>query len=279
MLLNLYPEHRWDVTEFHINRSRKKRVKRQPPPTSLLQHHRSILETSRSELGIETLDDFYSVTPQDVLGNRTRMILSNYGNSYSTFLMAVYPEHDWDVEKFSTVPNGYWFNEDNQRSRINSVSEKMRFHALDNWHDCSPKKLFEHGKLQWITQQYGSLYQTLKTLYPKFSWHENSFKLRPKTKTTPRGYWEIGENIIGFVRYAEEKLSIPNIEAWYRIATYQLVQLGAVSLIPNYPRILEVAYPDFKWNWESFEDNGLQKKSSQRQLLQSSKHMFDKTIT
>jgi hypothetical protein len=44
------------------------------------------------------------------------------GNSLSKALAAAYPEHKWEVWKFSQVPKGFWKDDNNARNFLDKVS-------------------------------------------------------------------------------------------------------------------------------------------------------------
>lgn len=51
------------------------------------------------------MDDWYNVTQEDIFKNGGRALVREYySGSPSLALRNVYPEHNWDLEKFSNKP-------------------------------------------------------------------------------------------------------------------------------------------------------------------------------
>src|SRR3979490_2008551 len=61
------------------------------------------------QLGYKSMEDWYNVKAKDIQNNGGGGLLTNYyRNSPSEALQSVYPEHNWMLWKFKTVPMGYW---------------------------------------------------------------------------------------------------------------------------------------------------------------------------
>src|SRR5438128_888831 len=68
-----------------------------------------IVQNAGFHLGYKRLEDWYTISKQDIKQNRKLYhILSNQGRTLQDLLTLTYPTHDWVPWKFETVPRGFW---------------------------------------------------------------------------------------------------------------------------------------------------------------------------
>ena len=109
-----------------------------------------------------------------------------------------------------------------------------------------------------MSQRYGgSPFNFLIAMYPDYPWQEWKFIKAPK------GYWDIDENQIKFVKWAEIALSIKETSDWYNVATNvpktnkkqflfqkDFKKIGGISILKRFGSLyalLNKIYPDFDW--------------------------------
>eukprot|EP01027_Heterolobosea_sp_BB2_P007022 GEZU01010507.1.p2 GENE.GEZU01010507.1~~GEZU01010507.1.p2 ORF type:complete len:164 (-),score=41.19 GEZU01010507.1:491-982(-) len=70
-----------------------------------MSNHRLFMDWAGEQLGIRDLDDWYSITVEDVVGKLAggSSLLREYGNSLQRVLSAVYPHHPWLPWRFKHV--------------------------------------------------------------------------------------------------------------------------------------------------------------------------------
>src|SRR5690348_16261120 len=79
--------------------------------------HRKYFDGLGVTLGYKNMEDWYNVTPEDISKAGGQGIISTfYNNSPGKALHILYPEHKWQLWKFSKVPLDYWKDTANQTS-------------------------------------------------------------------------------------------------------------------------------------------------------------------
>lgn len=93
MLMNLFPDHPWDITKFE---SKNRAFWHYP------QNQRALLESIRKKLQIPDGDyeSWYKVTFRELLQHGASAVLRYHSNSPAQLLQSVYSEHPWDPYKF-----------------------------------------------------------------------------------------------------------------------------------------------------------------------------------
>lgn len=147
-------------------------------------HHRLYFDWLRREkLGISDnqLHLFYNVTVDTIYQNRGRALLRTYyGSSLPTALVRVYPEHQWQVWKFShaRVPRNFWSEPANQRAYFLALADEILGSDFNGWYNWSAAALQEaHPESACILRQFygGSLVQALTTIFPEYTWDLSKF--------------------------------------------------------------------------------------------------------
>src|ERR1700748_1843416 len=63
------------------------------------------------QLGHKNMEDWYTVTQEDIYRNGGNVFLKEYYNgSPSKALQTIYPSHKWMLWRFGNVQRGYWNN-------------------------------------------------------------------------------------------------------------------------------------------------------------------------
>ena len=126
LLRTHYPNHKWHSHLFQPICYGRWR---------LLQNQRAFVDWLGSKLGLNKMEDWYSVTREMIAKAGGGGILAKYNNSPSALLQAVYKEHNWIVWKFETVPKGYWASADFDVPKfVNWVAFLLKINSLDDWY-------------------------------------------------------------------------------------------------------------------------------------------------
>lgn len=80
----------------------------------LLKKHKSILESVQWELGIKSWEDWYNIKVVDVDNVTNTGFLKNY-TSLAQAIIQFFPEHPWNLYKFSSLTLSFWKDPKNQR--------------------------------------------------------------------------------------------------------------------------------------------------------------------
>ena len=89
------------------------------------------------KLGYKCMDDWYNVTVEDIYSNRGKLLRRNYNESPTKALLGVYPEHNWELGKFTHKPSQLDVKHDAKR-RIFLSSAKLQ-HKSPASNFCSLK--------------------------------------------------------------------------------------------------------------------------------------------
>lgn len=96
-LQSVYPEHSWQFEKF------KRRITRPLGFWTSVENRREFIINLHAQLGHKSMDDWYKVTVEDICKNGGGGLLNYYNRSPSATLQSVYPQHNWDLQKFKAV--------------------------------------------------------------------------------------------------------------------------------------------------------------------------------
>jgi len=195
LLASVYPNHPWDVSRFTFK----------PHYWTSLENQKRRMDDIGKKIGIRNLDDWYSIKVTSLAPFGASSILKLYGGTLSKLLPSVYPNHPWDVSKFSVKPRKYWSFIENQRKFMDDLGGKFGIKDLDGWYSISTKQMESSGA-SLLRKYDGSLSKLLRTLYPNHKWEIARFSHRP------RNYWNAPDNQKRFMDDLGKKIGI-NSEA------------------------------------------------------------------
>lgn len=95
-------------------------------------------------------------------------------------------EYNWEVWKFSRVPNGYWEDSQNQRAVFDYIYKRLGLKTLKDWYSVKsgfPFFLFIHlgEDIQFVDGKRvldffgGSIKNAIMSVYPEVEWNEELF--------------------------------------------------------------------------------------------------------
>lgn len=148
-------------------------------------NQRNFFEGLAKQFQITTPSDWGRVSTADVKKNGGASVLRHYfGNSLFKALKTVFPgthyfdsliyfhkEKEWNSSWFlskTTQPRGYWSTHDNQRTFLNSLARELNLNHPSDWGKLQTNDIFSRGGKS-IFYYYKTLYEALKTLYPRIS--------------------------------------------------------------------------------------------------------------
>jgi hypothetical protein len=172
------------------------------------------------------------MTGDAVRENGGGQLLAIYGNSLPKALMAIYPEYNWDPGNFKKSPKNYWKDANHQRKFFDSIAESLDIKSPEQWVRISQAEVKQRGGSTIIGRYYGgSLYKTLKAIYPEHDWD-----LLKKSKSTGI-FWNDPQNQRKCFDWVAKQLNIEHLDQWYKVTASDLYKKGggtALSIIKTY---------------------------------------------
>jgi len=228
------------------------------------------LQLIEEKFELKTLDDWKNVSFADFSQEFGGLsLLTSYNNSLLKLLKAIYPyhlwmNHDWSAAEhrhLSYLPRSYWSKVKNRVQFVNDVAApQLGIRRYEDWYNVLPVRLKRLGGGTILDQYNNSMFRILRAVYPEFAWNETSFK------GTRRNYWKGKDNVIRFLTNVHSRLNMPqNPQSWLDVSLHQLRFLGGSGIVSYYPQVLQLVYPDEKWDWDDFKSKI--KRSQQNWLL------------
>jgi hypothetical protein len=208
-----------------------------------IQRHRKLLERCGASLGVTHLNDWYKI-PKRVIHNKLSFIRERYGN-FNNALRQLYPEHKWEENEFAHVSRNYWNDLSHQKQELEKIAAELGIKELDDWYGV-PRSLIR-DRCSFIHKHGGSLYKTLKEVYPEHNWDESRF--------SPKHYWkDIHKQRKKFEEVAKE-LNINELDDWYKVSRAEVYnRIHFVKEIYNdLLTALRAIYPQHPWDETRFK--------------------------
>ena len=54
------------------------------------------------------MDDWYNITQSEIIKVGKERLINHFGGSLYNSLSIVYPEHEWQIWRFSSIPKYFW---------------------------------------------------------------------------------------------------------------------------------------------------------------------------
>jgi hypothetical protein len=142
-----------------------------------MDNRKDFLNNLGKQLGFKQIEDWYSITCQQINENGGAGLLSKCGGSPSKMVMSAYSDHKWISTRFSHVLRGYWEIEDNQRNYLDTLGQKLGFKKMEDWYNISKNPIIQNGG-SWILSKYGnSPYKFVMVVYSTHNWKQANFKV------------------------------------------------------------------------------------------------------
>jgi hypothetical protein len=211
-LKTIYPEYDWNIFLFHhISRNAYKSRKT----------HRELLNWVADRLGIETQDDWYSVTAEQVKSTGAHALINEYyAGSLLRTLRHVFPEFEWDPLLLQFVPHNYWKDKGNQRQFMDWIADSQGVTSQEDWYQLTGDLIQSLGGCRMLNLYNNSLYSALVSVYPEWQWHPWMFQAPPKY------YWEVDGNQQKWVDWFTDKLNLHEHNSWNLVTRNDIKRLG-----------------------------------------------------
>ena len=158
-------------------------------------------------LGYKCMEDWYSVTVEDIRKNGGAGLLEGYyHNSPSAALQSIYSEHNWELEKFKNKPTQLrsiknqrlylknrklskkvtniakskyielWKSKENQQQFCNDLMTQLGYKIMADWYHVSKKDFYKNGGQVLLSKHYNnSPLEALQSIYPQHLWEQEKF--------------------------------------------------------------------------------------------------------
>jgi hypothetical protein len=230
-LKTLYPQHHWNKDCFSAGVQLW---------TNENTQREALEKLGREKLGVQQLDDWYSVSTA-VVTRELSFINNYYKGSLCDALMKLYPQHNWDPFRFSRESK----TEISHREALEKLGrEQFGVKDLDDWYSVTSTKA--QNELS-IISKYGSLIDALKKLYPHHDWDPLRFQ------RVPRGFWQQTDTVQHYHKMFIEWKKTYNIQTvndWYLLPPHQVMQFKRVAqgIFGSKMKMLEEWFPDIVWH-------------------------------
>ena len=126
------------------------------------------------------------------------------------------------------------------------LGKQLEYKHMEDWYKVSKEDFAQHGGKQLLHVFYhDSPSKALQSVYPEHNW------LMWRFHTTPRGYWKaILQNIDEqrvIIDWMSKQLCIKRLEDWYTVSFQRVANLVPMER-KALPQMLEIVYPQHKWN-------------------------------
>eukprot|EP01114_Cavostelium_apophysatum_P022095 TRINITY_DN7884_c0_g1_i1.p1 TRINITY_DN7884_c0_g1~~TRINITY_DN7884_c0_g1_i1.p1 ORF type:complete len:873 (-),score=176.06 TRINITY_DN7884_c0_g1_i1:3235-5853(-) len=170
VVANVFPEHRWLQWKF----------------AAVAEHfwedhanQRSYFHLLSEVLNYQEFDDWYSIRASDITSNGGSTLLKLCDGSPSAALRAVFPEHQWELWRFSALPVNFSQNEANVKHFLDKFEENLQIKSPSDWYRVSGQQLQDFGGAS-VIEKVGGLQAMLAKRYPNYQWDESKFFGRGK---------------------------------------------------------------------------------------------------
>lgn len=200
-------------------------------------------------LGYISLDDWYSITQEDLKQHYGCGLLNAYGSLY-VILKMVFPKHDWMIWRFSKSPPNIWEQKDILQAYMRWLGRMLGYETLEDWYNVSIND-FVNNHAGVLCHNCGhSPIAILTMAFPHYEWIVWKFRKAPK------GTWLSEDTLQKYMHWLGSKLGYNSLNDWYGVSVYDFQNNyggGALAVHKNSPYLLLCrVFPHFNWESNKF---------------------------
>lgn len=162
-----------------------------------------------------------------------------FGRSAIKYIISSFPEIDYQPWKFKKdkVPQSYWTSDENRVNAVRYLIEREFKWSIEEVKEKLSWELLEENGLMTLHSYYTSLYELIKSIYPKIlPWEINNTEV-------PNGTWSSRRNRIKAVKWLVKKSNLKgNRINRNTFGVYGLSRLLAEYYCDNPKRAIKEAY-------------------------------------
>jgi len=237
-----YPEYNWKTYKFSIL-----------PPGFWkdMKNQRQYFTDLAVSLGLKSWEDWYKVKLPELVPPATSIITEYYGGSLVKALMRIFPEHDWKLTHWESMPKGVLHDINNQRAVLTEIAKEMNMKSWEDWYKVQqPDIQGKPGASGILSHHRNSLVKALTELFPELDWKIYKFE------RVPEGHWNDRKNQREFLDEFFKTLNLKSWEDWYGVTVEQVQTHGGSGLLANYnnslKKVLLAVYPEHDWQMHRF---------------------------
>ena len=217
-----------------------------------IKSQRLYLDWISKTLEHKSMNEWYNVSNKTLIQHGARNLLKQYKSLYEA-LIKIYPEHNWNIFKFTPIggiPKRYLEDISKRSEFFSYLEDQLQIKEPIDWYKYSTNDIKKLGGNHFLKMYDGSLANILKFYYPDNNW--NFYKLRKKN------YWISEENQKQFILdlLRDRNISVLDVDSISKITTSQIREYGGSGLLKYYPTVLnmfEHLLPSNKWKYDSRE--------------------------
>lgn len=173
MLVSIYPKHAWKPWLF---------VRVAPNFWADPGRERAFLDWYFQQASFSSMSDWYSVSVQAVRDKGGSTLLRKHNDSLVSVLFYTYPEHHWDLLKFSKLPQHFWTTSKRRRLLFDWLGRELGIVDPADWYAVTSETVEKLGlqhalKMGVLGGKYGSVAEELGAVYPEHPWEKWRFRL------------------------------------------------------------------------------------------------------
>jgi len=214
--------------------------------------HHTFFQYLQSKLNIQRVQDWYErLTKVNVIKCGGGGLISKYyKGSLILFLKTMIPDHEWQLWKFNSVPQGFWKHIDSRVAFFEWLCERVNMFIPEQLYFLSYRDIWKNGGLSLLHLMYrSSPEEFVVSLNPEFAWMEWCFRCKNK--------WERKENHEGLFGWIGENLGFTGNGDWNFLTREDLRRFNAPGLINTHykGRIQDFLHRHLKENKREVDEN------------------------
>jgi hypothetical protein len=178
-------------------------------------------------MGIFKQEDWYRITPEDIMGMGGEYILSYYSNNLSHALESIYGGMNGFAPLpwlFTRVPIGFWNDPKQQKRFMDWIAKKFQVNFPEDWCKVRKVDIENHGGRGLLLLYDNSILEILSSIYPEVG-------TIVRYCEADRDYWNRVENRMEYLQWIAESFGIKFLEDWYEITAERIRKMGGKQLM------------------------------------------------
>lgn len=224
-LKTAFPEHVWNPWLFQQNVSRGY--------WNDSQNQRAFMDWVGQKLKFKEMKDWYKLTQEDVMKNGGGGLLSKYRGSPSLAVVAIYPEHAWQFQRFASVVNEKIF--------MDWLGQRLAVSEMVDWYKLTVGDVVGNGGAGLLKKYRDSPSLLVRSLFPDHNWEASQFV----------GYWTDMASTRDFVNGLGKKLGFTKMKDLYKLSVEDFVKNGGGQFLNSYNGspflLIQSVYPEHFW--------------------------------
>lgn len=161
-LQSLFPEHEWQPWRFS------------KVPNNFWKDSQNVrrwFEWLAPQVKVAKMEDWYSVTTELVVERGGGGMLKCFGFSLSAALECAYPEHKWELWRFSNPPRRLQNQNEDVKGMVLWLAKQFHVDKLEEWYRIPLQQIKRQIPLT-VQDRYGGLFELFSGVYPEHEWDQ-----------------------------------------------------------------------------------------------------------